>query len=149
MLRHIIVDLIGEISALGSIVVYGIVSLFFLLMGFNEVFLQLLIAVIIGYAITSLLRIAFFKQRPNKEKYTNFIEKVDAGSFPSLHSMRAAFLGVILINFFQNSLVSALLIACIAGIGTARVMEKRHYAADVIAGVIIGISIGLLVVRFF
>jgi len=149
MLKHIIVDLVGEVSALGSVITYGIIALMFFALGFNAVFTQLIIALIFGYTLTSLLRSVFFKQRPNKKKYTNFIEKIDASSFPSLHAMRSAFLGVILISFFQNFLATALIVLCIAAVGTSRVMEKRHYAADVIAGVILGIIIGLLAVRFF
>jgi len=147
MLKHIYVDLVREAGALGSIVVYGVAALLFYVLNFVDVFMQLAAALVLGYAVTSIIRAVFFTQRPKKERFTNFIEKIDAASFPSLHSMRATFFGVILMNFFQNMLVNALLIVCIAAVGTSRVIEKRHYATDVVVGVILGMVIGLAVIR--
>ncbi len=149
MLKHIYIDLVRETSSLGSIVVYGVIAVLFYFLNHVDVFLQLVTAIVLGYAITALLRLLFFKHRPKKEKFKNLIEKIDAATFPSLHSMRATFFGIVLMNFFQNMLVSAVIILCIAGVGYARILDKRHYTTDVIAGIILGIAIGLFVIRIF
>ena len=147
MLKHIYEDTIREIGALGSLAVYGVITIVFYLLGFVNVFLQLVIALALGYAVTSLLRFIFFKQRPKKERFTNFIEKLDAGSFPSLHAMRATFFGIVLMNFFQNMLVSAVIVLGILGVSASRVYEKRHYGIDIMAGIVLGIIIGIAVIK--
>ena len=91
MLKHIYIDLVRETSSLGSIVVYGVIAVLFYFLNHVDVFLQLVTAIVLGYAITALLRLLFFKHRPKKEKFKNLIEKIDAATFPSLHSMRATF----------------------------------------------------------
>ncbi len=142
MLKDVYRDLVSEVSALGSVVVYVVVTLVFLVQGYSQVFDRLAAALILGYAVATLFRMAFFKQRPKKRAFKTFIEKIDAGSFPSLHAMRATFGSVILGAFFQNILVCSLLVLCVIGVSYARMREKRHYLADVLVGIALGLVIG-------
>ncbi len=112
----------------------------------SALFWQLLFGLLLPFAVTILIRMFYFKPRPKKDKYRNFIEKLDASSFPSLHSMRAAAYATILMNFFHNVWLTALLLAAAIGVGAMRVVLKRHDVKDVIAGLVIGAAIGIAII---
>ena len=103
---------------------------------------QLIVGLILTYAITSVIRLMYFKRRPDKQTYRNIVEKIDASSFPSLHAMRAAVLATILSAFFENFWLTPLFALAAVAVAVSRVMTKRHDVSDVLAGLIFGVIIG-------
>jgi undecaprenyl-diphosphatase len=103
---------------------------------------QLISGLILAYALTVVIRLAYFKRRPDKQGYNNLIEKIDASSFPSLHAMRAAVLATILSAFFESLWLPPLFALAAVAVAVSRVMTKRHDLSDVLAGLIFGAIVG-------
>lgn len=130
-----------DLKALGGLPIYLLTTFAFYLTDYKEAALVLLLGLIIGYALAIVLRLLFWRRRPDKESYHNLISKIDAGSFPSLHSMRVAMLATVIMMRFQ-SIVSYLIFGAAAlSVLVLRVTERRHYPRDVIAGAILGVLI--------
>ena len=137
--------LIRDIAGMGGFPISTLITLIFLFIN-TTVFFQLLISFAIAYGLTIIGRTILFKERPKKKKHKNIFEKIDAGSFPSLHSARAAVLAVILSIAVSNNKITILFVLSALGVAWARVKLYKHYPVDVIAGLIIGIlSAGITV----
>jgi undecaprenyl-diphosphatase len=100
---------------------------------------------LLGYAlietINASIKTIWHKTRPNKQKYSNIIEKIDSGSFPSTHASRIIFIGLTIFHLFQSNIILLLIIPLIILIGISRISLKKHYLTDIIAGYIIGFII--------
>ncbi len=138
-------DLFRDISSFGSLIFYILVIALTFLLGNYDTFYRLLIGLAIIYLVTIILRTLFFKERPIKLKHESFIEKLDAASFPSLHTSRTAFMAAILINFFNNFIISILLILLALTIAYSRIYLKKHDWKDVSAGAVLGVLVYFLV----
>lgn len=106
---------------------------------------KLLIGLTIIYPVTILFRTFLFKNRPKRIKYDSYIEKLDAASFPSLHATRTAFMAAILIKFFNDLVISILLIFLALAIAYSRIYLKKHDFKDVVGGVVLGILVYILI----
>ncbi|MBI4146358.1 phosphatase PAP2 family protein [Candidatus Woesearchaeota archaeon] len=144
-------ELIQDVKALGGLPLFVLLILFAFATARDVLAAQLLAGFVLAYTVTTLLRLVFWKQRPDKEKYRGFVQKVDSGSFPSLHSMRAAVLATVLGWYFANWL-SVLFGVLAVAVGVSRVVQKRHFIRDVLAGLVLGVIVaivGMKVVSFF
>lgn len=130
-----------DLKALGGLPIYLLTAFAFYLADYKEAAAILLIGLVIGYALAIALRLLFWRRRPDKEAYHDLISKIDAGSFPSLHSMRVAMLATVIMMRFQS--ITAYIVFTLAALSVLilRVTEKRHYPRDVIAGAILGVLI--------
>lgn len=137
-------EVMRDTTALGGLALYGFVAVLFGLLGNTAVFVQLVVGLVLLYAVISPIRLLFFRTRPDKQKYSGFFTKIDAGSFPSMHSARVMVLAVVLWYFFTESFVRALLVLGVLGVLITRIALKRHRAVDVIGGVVIGVIVGCL-----
>ena len=138
-----------DISSFGGLPLYFFVSLLFLALGFKEIFYRLVIALFLLYIVFFVVRSIYFKERPKKLKYKNWLEKIDANSFPSAHALRATVLGLIMISFFSSVYVNFLILFIIFLEGFMRVKLKQHFWSDVIFGWIFGVLIWFLITSFF
>lgn len=145
-------EVLQDIKALGGLPLFGIAIVVSFLFGEVRLSAQLLLGLVLSFGLTTLIRIVYFRPRPDKQAYGTFFQKVDASSFPSLHSMRAAVLAVLMMFFFNQLLISVLLGLCVITVAVCRVLLKRHHVSDVIAGIIFGTIIAFvsvwLVARF-
>jgi len=137
-------EFLQDIKALGGLPFYVIIILLFVIMGNYPVVFALTFGLIVAYLITISIRLVYFKERPKKVKYKNLIQKIDASSFPSLHVIRAAILGIILATTISTPLFSMLSIPCILLVAYARVKLNRHHVSDVVGGLFFGVVIGLV-----
>ncbi|MFH1290361.1 MAG: phosphatase PAP2 family protein [Nanoarchaeota archaeon] len=138
-----------EITSLGGVIFYFIILLFFLLDGDLNRFMALLLAQIIIYAATFTTRLFYFKKRPENRLHNNFLEKIDASSFPSVHAARATVLLLFFIISFQTNIYLTLLFVVLAPLVLySRIYLKKHDLADVIGGILLGIiaSLALLII---
>lgn len=143
---HIIFkDLTNEISSLGSATTYAFITIFFFLIGYITLAINLLIAFVIAISLVIGLRMIFFKDRPKKITYKDFLGRIAAASFPSQHSVNAALMFVILSLYFSNTLLTAFIFITSLTIAITRVLLYKHYWTDVIIGYVIGIIIGLFI----
>ena len=141
-------DYMKDMTAFGSLVFALFAILVASLLGAPHLALQLFIALFICYLINFPMKIIFFKERPEKQKYSNILTKFDAGSFPSLHSMRAVSFAIILVVFANNVLFTLLMIVFAMSVLYTRITLKKHFFVDVVVGTILGLMIGIVVVHY-
>lgn len=132
-----------DLKALGGLPFYVIIIALFLIMGDYVTAFALSLGLILAYLMTAGIRSVYYKDRPKKVKYKTKLEKLDASSFPSLHTIRVVVLGIILATVISSPLFSMLVIPCVILAAYARVKLKRHHLMDVFGGAVLGIVIAL------
>jgi undecaprenyl-diphosphatase len=140
-------EVIRDAAGLGGLAIYLLVTVIFFLLGNMKVAAELVIALALLYAIIAVIRTIFFRKRPDRQKYSGFFTKIDASSFPSMHSARSATLAIILAMVFPHTTIRILLIIAVLGVAYTRVRLKRHYESDVIGGLILGAIVAWLAIR--
>ena len=128
-----------EMTFFGGIAFYLFVII--LLLIFEKLFFafRLFLGLIIIYFIVFVIRLFYFKHRPKKIEHTNFLEKIDASSFPSVHAARITFLFLFAIFLSGPDVV----IKLIAGLVFLLVLYSRiylfkHDLIDILGGVVVG-----------
>lgn len=135
----IIKKIFEEMTFLGGILFYILLSLLFLIIGKNNIFIQFILALFIIYFLTFIIRIFYFKNRPKKIHYKNFIEKLDASSFPSIHVARATFIILLIIfTFLPNFYLIFLLLILYGLVIYSRIYLLKHDLIDIIGGILLG-----------
>jgi membrane-associated phospholipid phosphatase len=128
-----------EITFLGGLFFYIFLIVLFLILGKEDYALKLFLSLLVIYFLTLVIRIFYFKPRPEKMKYSNFIEKIDASSFPSVHSARTTFLVLFsFFSFFLNSVYLILVLILWFLVLYSRVYLKKHDITDLLGGIILG-----------
>ena len=136
-------EFLRDISTLGSLPFVFVMAILFLLID-PKVSLALFVGLVLIEIFCNTIKLVFYKKRPNKQKFTNFLEKMDSGSFPSIHSARVVLIAFCIFYLFSSKIVFALLALGVILVGLSRVFLKKHYTIDVIAGYIIGFLTGYI-----
>jgi len=118
-------------------------------LGPSHNYLVLFTLLAINEIACSLIKIIFPKKRPDGQQYKNLLEKIDAGSFPSLHTSRITITYLSLFFLYDVLMLKLLCCLVIAIVGYSRLHLKKHFLVDVVAGFIIGILITLIGLQFF
>lgn len=134
-------DLFRDITSFASLWWYFAIALIFLMTKNYDISVKLGIGLLLIYFVVIVIKTFYFKNRPKKYIYNSYIEKLDASSFPSLHSSRAVFMSMVLMKFFNNTALSALLAVFVVGIAYSRIQLKKHDLIDVLAGVVVGAAV--------
>lgn len=145
----IVKKIMEELTFFGGIAFYLFLSLVFLIRKEINYFLVFTSVLIMIYLITIIIRTFYFKPRPKKIKYRNFISKIDASSFPSIHAARITFISIFCIILIIESLfLKILLLALTLSIFYSRIYLKKHDLVDILAGIILGsiLSLTLLII---
>lgn len=158
-------EFMQDVGFLGSLPAYVFVTLASIILAFlvplkegpNEFIVAsvfLLGGLGLLYIMVCGIRLLYFKQRPKKQSFQGFFERIDASSFPSMHAARSVVLSAgiwfllresgiwfvvqewVMIN--KDWLISLFLGMFILLTGVSRVWLKRHYWSDIIVGWIIG-----------
>ena len=135
-----------DIGSLGSAAAFGIL-LFFLFFYDVTLFFRFFTGGMLLFGATSLIRIAYFKERPLAKPYSSRIGKIDAASFPSTHAARGSLVLTLLWPGLSSQLRIPLAILALL-ICTSRIARRRHDSIDVIAGLILGIIVGWAILQF-
>ena len=125
-----------DLTSLANPIILLLVPLCFL--RWTSEYQMLLIALFVNELAGSLIKLFFHKPRPDGQKYSNALEKIDAGSFPSLHSSRIAVVYLTLAYLASNIGFRLLFLAVIFVVGYSRIFLKKHYLADVMGGYFFG-----------
>ena len=136
-------EAIKDYTALGGISLFALFIVIFIASGGFIMAGRLALALALIYIIVIIIRLFYFKERPKKRKFKNIVEKVDASSFPSMHSARAAALALIL-GSETTLLVFIILMLTALGVGIARILMKRHDWIDVSFGFILGLVVAYI-----
>ncbi len=140
-------EVMRDTTAMGGLAVYIVVAVIFFLLGNVKVAAELIIALALLYAAIAVIRTLFFKKRPDKQKYSGFFTKIDAGSFPSMHSARSAALAMILALVFPQNTIRILLVIAVLAVAHTRIRLKRHYAPDVLGGLVLGVLVAWAAIK--
>lgn len=139
---------IKDISALGSLIFYLFISFFILILGDKQLFLWLIIGLFFSYILIIIIRTFYHKNRPSKQLYSNLIEKIDASSFPSHHSLRVTML-LCLLSFYYKSIYLAILLLTVSIlVFYSRYYLKKHYVSDIIFGLLLGIIESIIIILY-
>ncbi len=105
-------------------------------------------SLIAGGIITPVLKLAVGRERPtdNASVY-RFGHFSSSASFPSGHTTQAFAVASVIAAHYPTLWVQALAYGAAGLVGYARLEQDRHYASDVVAGALIGWSVGQAVTR--
>jgi len=129
------IETVRDFTAFGNPLILFILST--LVLGLDKNLIYILIGLIFIELVSRGIRIFYYKDRPRKEAHNNFLEKLDASSFPSIHSARSSFIFLVLYSL-TNYPANLLFILLFLIVGFTRIMLKKHYLIDVLFGFIIG-----------
>ena len=142
-------ELITQITYLGGAVVFGFVMVILLSLGFVFEFLRLALGLVASYFVIVVIRSIYFVNRPKRQSYSNFIEKLDASSFPSNHSIRIVLLSLILLELSSSIFASICLVLIALLVFFSRWYLKKHFFVDIVAGAFFGAIIHFGVLFIF
>ncbi len=131
------------VTALGTAYFYTIIIILLILLNYKKTALHLTVGLLILYAMVFAVRIFYFRERPNREKYYGFITRLTASSFPSLHTINSIFTASVLSQIVSRNLSIFLYIIALL-VAYSRVHIKKHYWSDVMAGIVIGTAAALI-----
>ena len=98
------------VTALGTVYFYTITIIFLFLLGITTKALHLIIGLAICYIFVLILRTFYYRERPIKEDYFNFFTKLNASSFPSLHTLTFTYTATVLSTILNITKITIFLI---------------------------------------
>ncbi len=117
----------------------------FIFLGVTKTFYILLVALIVNEVFASIIKIVFPKKRPDGQTYTTILEKIDAGSFPSLHASRTTLVYLTLFSSTDIIPIKAVFLLVIVLVILSRILLKKHFWIDVLGGFVLGLLIWIIV----
>jgi membrane-associated phospholipid phosphatase len=109
----------------------------------KNIALILIIAILLTAMVVLMVKFTIRRRRPEGE-WGKFYRSTDPHSFPSGHAVRVVMLAVVILGIGPLWLGLVLLIWA-PFVGLARVAMGVHYLSDVLAGMLLGLGIGALV----
>jgi undecaprenyl-diphosphatase len=128
-----------------------ILTLFFLLIKNwkkykNLVIASLIAAFISRFVIVEIIRHLYFRPRPFAENIVNFlIAHKPTASFPSGHT--SFYFAISAVVFFYNKKLGLVFLLTSLLMGISRVYCGLHWPADILAGALIGIFVGWIMIK--
>jgi len=146
-LKSILDDFFSSITSFGSPIFYILVILVSMKFGV-PFYAELFFALIFVEIICVLIKLIYKKERPIQQARDNIYNKIDANSFPSIHSARISLIAFTFMLFYRDLptiIIATIVMLCV---GYSRIYLKRHHWLDVFAGFFIGIITSLLIWTF-
>src|SRR3989344_4854621 len=137
MLQKQINEFFRDVTAMGGLAASLLIILLFMT---SPLLVPLIAGSMLTAAFVLIIRIFYFKPRPKKEEFTNFWQKIDASSFPSLHTARIVFLAILFSVYFSNLYSTVLFTVTAALVSYSRVYLQKHDWIDIVGGIALGIA---------
>ena len=138
---HTILDIgFRDITTFGGAIFYLLLIFSLFLLDQNKIASVLSGGFMITLIITVIIRLLYFRPRPKKQGYHNIVERIDASSFPSLHTARMVFLAGVGIQSFRNTITTISLIVFALSVLYSRIHLKKHDWIDVLGGIVVGVG---------
>ncbi len=131
----------AQITELGGFVTYVIIAIFTLFFIHPFLFVNLILSLIAITVVAIAIKYFFFKDRPKKQSTNNLVERLDASSFPSIHTMRIFALGFWISTLFRSWIGVLYLLVIAILVSYSRIYLKKHYWSDVLGGLVLVIII--------
>jgi len=141
-LKNLVEIFFKQITELGSLTVIAVIIIFTYFLDV-QLALKLFIGMLAATIISMIIKVLFFRPRPKKQKINTIIDRLDASSFPSVHSARITILMFLLIAYSGNLILRIFLAVIGLLVAYSRIYLKRHYYIDVIGGIILGVLISM------
>ncbi|MEK6809115.1 MAG: phosphatase PAP2 family protein [Nanoarchaeota archaeon] len=135
-----------DVTAMGGFAASLLLTLLFIS---SPLLVPLIAGSILTAAIVIVIRLFYFKPRPKKKDYSGLLEKIDASSFPSLHSARIVFLALIFSVHFADIYLTILCTIVAALVSYSRIYLRKHYLIDVVGGIVVGAVAYFTVIKLF
>lgn len=143
--KHQMDIILRDITSLGGLSFFILLSILVLLLQKFELLTELLLGFLVTFAVVILVRTFYFKDRPNKREFSNYFEKMEASSFPSLHSARVVFTAAVFARFIADKNATIFLVILAALVCYSRIYMKKHDWWDISFGVLLGLLTSWLV----
>ncbi len=111
------------------------------ILGWSKEYKILLVALLINEVLCSIIKLLYHKPRPDGQGFDGNVAKIDAGSFPSIHSSRITITYLTLFMSTSDIVMKCSFLIVIVLVYLSRVILKRHFPIDVYGGAIIGLII--------
>jgi undecaprenyl-diphosphatase len=112
----------------------------------QDLALVMIISILITAVVVMVIKFTVRRSRPQGE-WGRIYRSTDPHSFPSGHAARSTMLAVVGLGLGPLWLGLALLIWAPL-VGLARIILGVHYPSDILAGMVLGLFIGVMVVLF-
>ncbi len=146
LIRKLLAETVRDITSLGSLA-FAFLSIAIMFLIDSRIAISLFFALAAVEASSSLVKLLFYKKRPDGQKYSNLFEKIDSGSFPSVHCARFSLIALTYYTLNSSLFSSVLALFFIFLVALSRIQLKKHYFTDVAAGIIIGLIVWFLFFR--
>jgi len=149
MSKKILALILDDFSFFGSIPFFAFATFVVYLTGNLILFERLAYCFVISLIVVIGIKSAHFKDRPQKEEFSIFMEKVLASSFPSSHSIGVTILAILF--YLAYPLIHVLIAGIIISILVymQRYITKKHFVIDIMGGIIIAIVETVFVIKVF
>lgn len=147
--RKLLSKILDDFSMFGSTPFYLFVTIAAFYLGNTTLAFRLVYGGLIGIIVILIIKTVHYKDRPQKEEFTLFIDKLMASSFPSSHSMVVTGIAILLSISYPDILIILLLSFISLIVFIQRYIRKKHFVIDIIGGMIISIVIAIFVVKVF
>lgn len=129
--------LFRDLTTFGSAIFYTLIVLLSFAFHQTALAMHLILGFVISFIILIPIRLLYFRNRPQKETHSNFLEYIDASSFPSWHTASIVFLAITGIFYFKNTLLTIISILLALLVCYSRLYLKKHDWIDVLGGVVL------------
>jgi membrane-associated phospholipid phosphatase len=147
MSKKILNQILDDFSFFGSLPFYVFMVIVTYFLSNYELLLRLIYTLLIGTIVVIIVKNIHYKDRPQREEFTIFMEKMVASSFPSTHSTTITTLAIMFNLAYPNFwLLFISLIICVL-VYLQRYISKKHFVIDIIGGIIISIILSVFVIR--
>ena len=126
-----------DLTTFGGFTFYALMLIITLIWS-RPLFWSLFRGLLLVSTVVVLIRLFYFKERPKSQEYHNLIQKIDASSFPSLHTARIVFLAFMAYSIFHNQYVTMVAVLLAALVSYSRIYLQKHDWLDLVGGVVLG-----------
>src|SRR3989344_8207253 len=130
-------EVVRDISAMGGVFFTTLIPLFVLLLGELALFYELVVGLFVVYIVNIGIRQFYFKDRPKKEVYVGWVQRIYASTFPSMHAMRVWFLVTVFGIYFADTILAGIFLVVCGPVSYSHHGLVKHYYVDVIAGAVL------------
>lgn len=145
-MSYLFKEFIEDVTVFGSLSFLIFLIFLFLILGEIQLSIWLFLGLVLSFVFIIIIKLFYFKERPEKKQYKNLIEKINASSFPSLHSWRIVMIFVFLSYYYKSFYLFVLLGIITILVFFSRKYLLKHYWVDIIFGALFGLIMSLLIV---
>ena len=145
--KKIISLILDDISFFGSIPFFLFIAAMAYIFGNNVLFSRMAYLFILSLIVVIAIKSIHYKDRPQKEEFSIFMEKIVASSFPSSHTIGVTSLAILvsLAYPFLQVIIPMTFIAILVYL--QRYITKKHFVMDIIGGILIAIAEVIFVIK--